>query len=168
MGQQPSGHLLRGADGKLYGMTPFGGIHNLGVIYSYDPTVSVYKKLMDFDSSNGANPFGGFIQDSDGKLYAMTNKGGSNDAGLLFSFDPGTSTYTKLNDFGKGDGDNPYGSLVRAANGKLYGLTFNDGKYGFGSIFSFDRSSSANTKLFDFNYKNGGNPYGLSLIHISE
>ncbi len=166
MGRQPSGHLLRAADGKLYGMTPFGGIHNLGVIYSYDPAFSIYKKLMDFDSSNGANPFGGFIQDSNGKLYAMTSKGGSNDAGILFSFDPATSTYTKLNDFGKGDGDNPYGSLMRAANGKLYGLTSNDGKYGFGSIFSFAQSSSSFTKLFDFNYKNGGNPYG-SLVQAA-
>jgi len=160
MGQRPSGHLISSADGKLYGMTPFGGVHNLGVIYSFDPAVSVYKKLMDFDSSNGANPFGGFIRDSDGKLYAMTSKGGSNNSGVLFSFDPATSTYTRLNDFEKGDGDNPYGSLMQAANGKLYGLTSNDGKYGFGSIFSFDRSSSVFTKLFDFNYKNGGNPYG--------
>ncbi len=166
MGQRPSGHLLKAADGKLYGMTPFGGLYDLGVIYSFDPAVSVYKKLMDFDSSNGANPFGGFIQDTDGKLYAMTNKGGSNDGGVLFSFDPATSTYTKLNDFGKGDGDNPYGSLMKASNGKLYGLTSNDGKYGYGSIFSFDRSSLAFTKLFDFNYKNGGNPYG-SLVQAA-
>ncbi len=166
LGQQPSGHLLRGADGKLYGMTPFGGSHNLGVIYSFDPALSVYKKLMDFDSSNGANPFGSFIQDSDGKLYAMTSKGGINDAGLLFSFDPATSIYTKLNDFGKGDGDNPYGSLMQAANGKLYGLACNGGKYGFGSIFSFDRSSSSFAKLLDFNYKNGANPYG-SLVQAA-
>ena len=121
---------------------------------------------MDFDSSNGANPFGSFIQDVDGKLYAMTNKGGSNDAGVLFSFDPVTSTYTKLNDFGKGDGDNPYGSLILATNGKLYGLTFNAGEFGFGSIFSFDHANSIFTKLFDFNYKNGGNPYG-SLVQAA-
>ncbi len=166
MGQQPSGQLIRAADGKLYGMTPYGGIHNLGVIYSFDPAVSIYKKLMDFDSTNGANPFGSFMQESDGILYAMTSKGGSNNAGVMFSFNPVTAGFTKLTDFDKESGDNPYGSLMQAANGKLYGLTSNDGKYGFGSIFSFDRSSSVFTKLFDFNYKNGGNPYG-SLVQAS-
>ena len=160
MGQRPSGHLLRAADGKLYGMTPLGGAHNLGVVYSYDPIVSTYKKLIDFDSSNGANPFGGFVQDAGGKLYALTNKGGKNDGGVLFSFDPATSTYTKLNDFGPVDGDNPYGSLMQSADGKFYGLTCNAGKFGFGSIFSFDPANSTFKKLYDFNYKNGANPYG--------
>ena len=42
---------------------------------------------------------GSLIQASDGKLYGMTSHGGSNGYGVIFSFDPSTSTYTKLKDF---------------------------------------------------------------------
>ena len=167
-GQQPCGSLLRAVDGKFYGMTTFGGMFNLGVIYSFDPNFSGYKKLMDFDSTNGANPYGSFIQlATDGKLYAMTNKGGNNDAGVIFSFDPATATYTKLYDFDEINGDNPYGSLLPADNGKLYGLTSNGGKYGFGSMFSFNPSNARYIREKDFDHTNGGNPYG-SLVQSDD
>ncbi len=159
-GQGPSGSLLRASDGKLYGMTSAGGSYNLGVIYSFNLSTSIYTKVMDFDSINGSHPYGSFIQATDGKLYAMTNEGGNNNGGVIFSFDPFTSAYTKLNDLTKGDGDNPYGGFVEAMDGKLYGLTSNGGKYGYGSIISYDPSLSVFTKLKDFDYKNGGNPYG--------
>ncbi|HEX7457914.1 MAG TPA: choice-of-anchor tandem repeat GloVer-containing protein, partial [Ginsengibacter sp.] len=89
----------------------------------------------------------------------MTYRGGSSNTGIIFSFDPLTFTYTKLDDLTKNDGDNPYGSLVQASNGKLYGLTSNGGKFGYGSVISYNPSSSSFTKLKDFDYVNGGNPY---------
>ncbi len=82
---------------------------NFGVIFSFDRSTSTYTKLKDFDYFNDAGPFGNgpfgtFIQASDGKLYGMTNGGGSSDAGVIFSSDPSSSTYTKLRDL---QGANP-------------------------------------------------------------
>ena len=37
----------------------------------------------------------------------MTSKGGSNNAGVIFSFDPSSSTYTKLVDYNGANGANP-------------------------------------------------------------
>jgi uncharacterized repeat protein (TIGR03803 family) len=125
----PSGSLVQAANGKLYGMTADGGSSGYGVIFSFDPSSSTYTKLMDFIGVNGTSPHGGLVQASDGKLYGMTNGGGSNSYGVIFSYNPSTSTYIKLMDFGGANGACPNGNLMQANDGKLYGMTTIGGKY---------------------------------------
>ena len=161
------GSLLQASDGKLYGMTNQGGISNRGVIFSFDPSSSIYTKLKDFDGSNGAHPYGNLMQASNGMLYGMTKEGGNSNNGVIFSFDPSTSIYSKLKDFDGSKGSNPYGSLTQASDGKLYGMTTLGGSIGVGVIFSFDLSSSTYTKLRDFDYPEGDIPFG-SLIQASD
>ena len=134
----PYGSLIQASDGKLYGMTEFGGSGNVGVIFSFDPSSSTYTKLKDFDTTNGANPQGSLIQASDGKLYGMTYQGGSNGSGVIFSFDPSATTFTNLKDFDNTNGGYPQGSLMQASDGKLYGMTLKGGISVIGVIFSFD------------------------------
>ena len=55
--------------------------------------------------------------------YGMTKEGGDVGYGVIFSFDPSTSTYKNLYSFNGSNGANPTGSLVQAKNGKLYGIT---------------------------------------------
>ena len=141
-------------------MTFQGGNDNVGVIFSFDPLTSIYTKVRDFDTLNGSHPSGSLIQAGDGKLYGMTNQGGLLGSGVLFSFDLLTSTYTKLKDFGIGSGAYPYGSLMQANDGKLYGMTLQGGLNGDGAIFSFDPSASTYVKLMDFDSTNGANPSG--------
>ena len=164
-GANPYGSLMQASDGKLYGMTNWGGL-GYGVIFSFDLSSSTYTKLKDFDNTNGASPRGSLIQASDGKLYGMTLRGGSNDRGVIFSFDPSASAYTKLQDFDGTNGENPRGSLVQASDGKLYGMA-GEGSNGHGVIFSFDPSASTYTKLKDFDGANGGSPSG-SLMQASD
>ena len=80
------------------------------------------------------------MQARDGKLYGMTVRWGESSFGVIFSFDPSSSTYTKLKDFDYTNGANPYGSLIQANDGKLYGMTYGGGSNGYGVIFSFDPS----------------------------
>jgi uncharacterized repeat protein (TIGR03803 family) len=157
----PWGSLTQASDGKLYGMTSEGGSTNQGIIFSFDPSSSTYTKLKEFNGTNGGFQHtddprgkGNLIQASDGKLYGMTAGGGSygNDDGgggygVIFSFDPSSSTYTKLHDFDGTNGAHPQGSLLQASDGKLYGMTSSGGSNGYdnhgnGVIFSFDPSSS--------------------------
>ncbi len=166
-GRLPTGDLIQASDGKLYGTTAAGGSSNAGVIFSFDPATSTYINLKNFDNTNGGSPFGGLLQISDRKLYGMTYQGGSSNVGVIYSFDPATSIYTKLKDFNNADGINPFGSLMQASDGKLYGMTNKGGNTNEGVVFSFDPSASVYTKLIDFNFANGANPYG-SLIQATD
>ena len=99
----------------------------------------------------------------------MIGEGGSNNAGAIFSFDPSSSTYTKVKDFNVTDGQRPMGSLMQASDGKLYGMTYQGGSTGQGVIFSFDPSTSTYAKLIDYNGANGANPYiGSAFIEVPE
>ena len=137
-GQLPFGSLVQASNGKLYGMTRLGGALSQGVLFEYDPVSSTYTKKVDLDSSNGARPEGSLVQSFNGKLYGMTEGGGFYDKGVLFEYDPVTSTYTKKVDFdGTAKGKNPKGSLFEASNGKLYGMTSYGGTLDLGVLFEY-------------------------------
>ncbi|MBK6989498.1 MAG: hypothetical protein IPH33_15445 [Bacteroidetes bacterium] len=89
--------------------------------------------------------------------------GGINNVGVLFNFNPVGNVYTKLIDLDAINGANPYGSLLQAGNGLLYGLTPSGGVNGAGVLFSFNPASNNFIKLFDFDGTNGANPFA-SLI----
>jgi uncharacterized repeat protein (TIGR03803 family) len=151
----PSGNLLEASDGKLYGLTSQGGKYNVGIIFSYNAVTHEYSKLKDFDTINGALPYGNLMQAEDGKLYGITRSGGNNDEGVIFSYDINTGAYTKLNDFDYDNGSFPNGSLVQADNGNLYGTTLYGGRYGLGVVFSFNPFTNICTKLIDCNDDSG-------------
>ena len=44
--------------------------------------------LDSIDPINGSSPYGSLLEADDGKLYGMTSRGGSNNLGVLFFFDP--------------------------------------------------------------------------------
>lgn len=61
-GSHPSGSLVQGSNGMLYGMTFDGGAYDLGVIFQFDPKTGTYTKKLDFDGKNGAYPTGDLIE----------------------------------------------------------------------------------------------------------
>ncbi|MCD4682901.1 MAG: T9SS type A sorting domain-containing protein, partial [Bacteroidales bacterium] len=168
-GASPSGKLLQASNDKLYGMTSSGGTNNFGVLFEYDFATSTYTKKLDFNGiMYGANPPGSLIEISDGMLYGMTITGGVEDKGILFKYDPGDETFTKLLDFyGLDFGENPYGSLVEATNGKLFGTTRSGGEMDKGILFEYDPVNGIFLKKFDFlRSPEGSTPYG-SLLQAS-
>lgn len=151
-------NLIEATNGKLYGMTCIGGAKALGVIFEYNPSNNLYVNKIDFDSINGSNPYGSLMQASNGKLYGMTRKGGTNNLGVLFEFDPITNTFTKKNDFsGTTNGSEPYGGLIQATNGKLYGMTSLGGTNSKGVLFEFDPTTNIYIKKINFNGTANGN-----------
>lgn len=112
-GSIPRGSLIKHSNGKLYGMTYMGGDTDLGVLFSYDYTTDVYTKLIEFDSINGSFPEGTLFEASNGLIYGMTSKGGVNNDGVIFSFNPTTLQLTKLFDFDrKVSGSRPVASFI--------------------------------------------------------
>jgi uncharacterized repeat protein (TIGR03803 family) len=163
-GARPQGSLTEGQNGKLYGMTSQGGLNDYGVLFEYDLATSAYTKKLDFIGANGAYPGASLTKASNNKLYGMAAYGGVNDAGVLFEYDPATSTYAKKLDFEKPNvstlGGSPTGSLTLAGNGKLYGMTSYGGPNGYGVLFEYDPATSTYTNKFNFNSTTGSYPFG--------
>ncbi len=100
-GAGPRGNLLYASNGKLYGLTNFGGANNQGTLFDYDPVSGEFNKKFDFGGANGEKPRGELMQASNGKLYGMTFEGGTNDDGILFEYNIETDTFLKKLDFNR-------------------------------------------------------------------
>ncbi len=87
-GAQPFGSLIVDANGNLFGMTSSGGANGYGTVFKIAKTDSGYASipttLVDFTSSNGANPQGSLIADGNGNLFGTTENGGANKDGTVF------------------------------------------------------------------------------------
>ncbi len=112
-GRWPQGNGLIEVNGKLYGMTKYGGVNDYGVIFRYDVSNDNFVKMADFDMWIGVNPGGALVQASNGMFYGMTSRGGLNHLGVLFQFAPAGSSYSKKLDFNGTNGSNPrYTTLI--------------------------------------------------------
>jgi len=163
MGSMPIATMIE-AGGKLYGTTSTGGSNDLGTIFEYDYVNNVYTKKVDFNGTlapTGSNPKGIMALASNGKLYGVTETGGSSGLGVLYEYDYSLNSYTtKINFNGSSLGSAPVGGLISATNGLLYGMTSDGGSNGLGCLFSYNPSNNTLTKLYDFSSSSGHTPFG--------
>lgn len=162
-GDSPSGNLVIGPSGNLYGMTCVNGGGGGGELFEYNIPTDVLTGIHNFSSPGGNFPRGSVVFATNGKMYGLTRGGGSANMGVLFEYDLATSTYTKKFDFGTTNGTMPWGNLIQASNGKLYGMCQYGGLNNLGTLFSYDIATSTFTKLRDFSSSTGGRPQGTLL-----
>lgn len=141
-GASPVGPLLQAADGNFYGTASAGGTgQGAGVVFELDQggTISILYNFQGFDKGvvDGASPFGGLIQGTDGNLYGTTFEGGSKASGTLFQIATDGS-YKLLYSFTPEIGISPRAALLQHTNGLFYGTASGGGKLKFGSVFSLD------------------------------
>lgn len=163
-GAYPLSTLIQADDGLLYGTTYSGGLNKYGVLFSFNPADNSYNALMNFDAKTGEYPIGKLLQASDGKLYGMTSAGGSYNNGVLFCYNILTATDTVLVNFNISTGSAPYGSLIEAEPGVLYGMTYGGGSYYKGVIFNYNIAGGKQKVLVNFNGSNGAYPFGTLLM----
>ena len=155
-GAHPSGSLTLGDNGLIYGSTPVGGAYNKGTLFQFNPVNNVLTKLYDFQGApDGDNPSGPVIRCSNGLLYGTTLTGGSQNGGILFSFDSTSGTITKIHEFDLSLPTPNY--LYQSVNGIFYGLTRDNN----GSLFQYNRYNGAFNILYQFNNTDslGTTPY---------
>ena len=149
-GKYPRGGVIQGSDGNLYGTTQRGGtgssaegISGIGTIFKL--TLQGQKTVLySFNNStggfDGAYPYAGLLQGSDGNLYGTTFGGGTKNRGavfkittqgqetILYSFSGNTS--------GSKDGASPQAGLLQGSDGNLYGTAYDGGAgKGYGTVF---------------------------------
>ena len=184
-GSGPGSRVTVDQSGNLYGMTPTGGTYGAGTIYKIHPSGSSwnFRVIHTFTGgADGASGSAGRMLLSHGQLYGAVTAGGIYGAGLVFELTPtpvGEWDFRTLYSFhGQPDGSFPYGGLLRAAAGKLYGTTYYGGQNGIGAvyelsprqtgewnervIYSFQTGSDGNSPISNLVHDAAGNLYGTT------
>jgi uncharacterized repeat protein (TIGR03803 family) len=138
-GSSPFDGVIQAADGFLYGTTYYGGTNENGTVFKINTNGSAYSVIYRFTNSpDGANPYGGLVQGPDGSLYGTTTAGGSG-PGIVFKISTDGSHFAVLHSFTNfTDATIPYGRLVQASNGILYGTTLQGGPNILGAVFQIN------------------------------
>ncbi|RDC64559.1 hypothetical protein AHMF7616_03173 [Adhaeribacter pallidiroseus] len=154
------------AQDVLVGLTSIGGSQNEGTAFTIKSDGSGFTVRHRFAIS-GQIPYGDLIKNNDGYFYGMTSRGGAYGYGTIFKM-TANGTVTILHSFNNTvSGANPQGSLKKASDGNLYGMTYKGGAYNYGTIFKITPGGTL-TVLRSLDYTNdGGYPYE-NLIQASD
>ena len=168
-GVAPFGSLIEIGNRGLYGMTSGGGSSGFGNIFGYSIANNTCSNFADLGGFLGGMwTFGSLVQANNGKLYGMTQLGGLYfPGGILFSYNYNLPFQAPIDlvDFHDTIGYQPMGSLIKASDGNLYGMTSNGGDNHHGTVFNFDPSTNVYTKLHAFIGTDGSGSFG-DLIEI--
>jgi hypothetical protein len=142
-GANPYAGLIADANGNLFGTTSSGGVSGNGTVFELAKTSTGYAvtptTLVNFNSTDGANPHAGLIADANGNLFGTTSGGGGYGSGTVFELAKTSTGYaavpTTLVSFNYTDGAYPYAGLIADANGNLFGTTLGGGVTGAGTVF---------------------------------
>ena len=152
-GCYPQAGLVQGTDGNFYGTTSGGGAQGYcgypvpagGTVFKITPAgiLSIlYSFCSQSNCSDGDLPYGQLVQATDGDFYGTTNGGGNPSSGggygTIFKI-TSNGAFTSLYDFCSlancADGILPYGAIIQATDGNIYGTTYEQGTNGAGTIF---------------------------------
>jgi uncharacterized repeat protein (TIGR03803 family) len=154
-GDSPSGALVQGPDGALYGVTAAGGPGGGGTVFQLKAPAKkngawTQTTLHGFaGGTDGSGPSGGVVFDSAGNIYGVTSAGGSavvcgfdnvDSCGTVYRLAPpaqpgGVWTETVLYTFASNsDGYDPSGRLLLGKKGEIYGTTQEGGGAGGASL----------------------------------
>ena len=149
-GANPDSPPIQGSDGSLYGATS--GVAGAGfsiypsTVYKYVPQSGTFTTIYGFaaDGSQGEGVSAPLVQGTDGNLYGVANFGGTTNCGTIFKLSTlGTLSYEYAFPCGAGGAD-PFGGIVQASDGNLYGTTEIGGNdyngEGAGTVFKMDQN----------------------------
>jgi hypothetical protein len=146
-GGNAKGSVIQATNGKLYGLTFYGGENDLGVLYEYDPTIDSLEVKQSLTQRSGYS----LMQASNGKLYFITGGAG----GYLMEYDIATNTLTTLKYLPYPEA--PKGSLTEV-NGKIYGVEAIGGPLSWGRMYEYTLATGAFRYVYNFGVASGHGP----------
>src|SRR5580658_6419786 len=152
LGANPSS-LMFSSNGEFYGTCLNLGLDGWGAIYQMTPTGLATPVYSFTDQTptpdDGANPYAGLIQGTNGLLYGLAESGGDYGSGTIFEVAT-NGAFTSLHSFAQlraevgggaavatnADGAMPQSALVlNTNNGNFYGTAGQGGTNGCGTVF---------------------------------
>ena len=177
-GAAPSGVLVQGLDGNLYGAASAGGANGFGTVFKLTPHHGIrtlYSFCSQANCTDGQYPDGGLTLGTDGNFYGTTGWGGANSCGTnlgcgtIFKITPAgklTTLYSFCSQPNCVDGTNPEAVLLQGLDESMYGTTVAGGANGSGTVFKL--TPSGITTLYSFcsqpNCADGQSSYGGLIL----
>jgi uncharacterized repeat protein (TIGR03803 family) len=160
----PIGGITKGNNGRVYGTSSKGGANGFGTAYQLDANGNSFVKVAEFNGSTGSDPRGELVETNAGKFIGMSYDGGSFNFGCIYEIDatlPFPSTPIQKLAFSSGLGTYPKGGIIKANNGKYYGLTSTGGVNNNGVLFEYNPITNNYIKRHEFaSLISGSSPIG--------
>ena len=182
-GSSPTGRVIFGPDGRLYGVAGTGGAGcgtgGCGVAYRLHPQATICKAtlclwnesvIQSFNGSDGALPEGDLVFDQAGNIYGTLNYDGAYGDGSVYQLVPSNGGFSEnvLYSFaGSSDGAFPAAGVVLDTSGNLYGTTPAGGNQdGYGVVYQLTHSGGnwAENVLHTFDGSDGRNPSAAPIF----
>jgi uncharacterized repeat protein (TIGR03803 family) len=147
--------VVRDRAGNFYGTTYAGGAFNYGTVFKVDASGKETVLHSFGGKHDGRSPYAGVVIGPAGRLFGTTYQGGlpnpqcQQGCGIVFEIKHNGEEKVLHRFTGGMDGGLPFGGLIRAPDGTLYGTTEIGGAFGVGTIFKVD-TSGAETVLYSF------------------
>jgi uncharacterized repeat protein (TIGR03803 family) len=154
-GHYPSGGVILGSDGFLYGTTSAGGTNLYGTIYKLDPNSKQISAIYNFGGGDGT-PSSTLLQAKDNNFYGTTTVDDfpTLDAQIFMVTPSGQATFLYTFE----DAFVP-GPLIQTADGNFYGVLQSPDFTSAGAVFKMTADHTV-TILHSFSYTDGSIPYG--------
>jgi uncharacterized repeat protein (TIGR03803 family) len=149
--------LVRGPDGRLYGIANSGGDYGKGVLFKVDDTGHV-QPIYSFSARAGAiTPYMQLTAAADGAFYGVAYSWGLSPGGRVAWRYGADGSFSILHQFGE---DYLAGGLVEGPDGALYGATwYGDDKTNCcGTVYRLTKDGSSFSVLHAFNGADGDQP----------
>lgn len=173
-GNSPSESIIEGSDGKLYGVTAFGGAATAsepnGTAFRLNKDGSGFTVLHTFDREANGFPAGPLIEGPGGFLFGNTTNGAAFESGSTYRIAKDGSGFQMIHEFDVAGGTSPQGELLlNPADNSLYGVTRLGGSMDSGVVFRISPDGNDFEKIYDFQgYPNGSSvpDGGLTLVEL--
>jgi uncharacterized repeat protein (TIGR03803 family) len=181
-GYNPTGGVVPGSNGRLYGTTSLGGLAGElnGTVFEATPQAKGGWKVTTpfaFPVTDGDVSEAGLIEDGQGNLYGTTAGGGLYNIGTVFELSPASGKWKEQilyefsgSTYAAESGSFPSAALVMDAAGNLYGTAFGGGAKNLGAVFELSPGANGiwhETVLYSFTGGNDGENPASALIFDS-
>jgi uncharacterized repeat protein (TIGR03803 family) len=146
-GRVPFAGVRQAKDSAWLGTTDEGGLNGCGTIYRLNGDGTDYRVIHTFGGKfrqDGEKPHSALREASDGKWYGTTAAGGRDNWGTVFVLNGDGSGYRSLRPFAGVPNDvaQPFGSLLEATDGMLYGTSVVGGRGMQGTVFRLKKDGT--------------------------